>query len=225
MNGAMTGLFQITELVAKFAVINLMWLIMNIPIVLLLLNILFGQNEMTFLSIVLMVILAPFVFFPSTAAMFASVRNWIMGKEKQSITLIFIKYYKENYKRSMQAGFILTALWIIVIGDIYYFSQENVMLFFSFILTAALLFIYTTNVLSTMVHYNVGLWEMLKKALIYTFSSPLQGIAVLLLSLLIILVSIDSMRFLLIFFTGSLITYISFSAYYKVYLKFAVNNA
>jgi len=223
MNGLMSGLYQTTEWISKFAVVNMMWLLLNAPIVLILLNMAVGENNIVALSSLLLVILVPFVFFPATAAMFAMVRDWILKQDEQTLWLSFLKYYIQNYVKSMQTGCVLTLLWGIIVVDIYYLSRENVLLLFSFIIVGILLFIYTINVFSTMVHYDITLCPMLKKALLFTFGSPIHGIAILFSSLLIFFVSVDSLRFIIPFFSGSLIAYISFSAFYKVYLKFAGN--
>lgn len=222
----MGGMFQVFDWIAKFAVVNVLWLIFNCPIVLVLLNMMIIDNQShSFLSIMVVVALTPFILFPSTAAMFSSIRDWIIEKEVYSLLKAFWIYYKENYKRSMLAGLFLTSAWVVVIGDIYYFSEESTTLMFAFLVLGVLLFAYTVNLFSVMAHFDVKLSLLLKKALLLTVARPMLSVIIIVSTVIVVYVSVNSLPFLVPFFSGSLITFVSFSAFYKIYEKITATRS
>ncbi|WP_332695973.1 YesL family protein [Halalkalibacter lacteus] len=220
MKGLIGGFYHVSEWIMKFSAVNLLWLLFNLPIVLIVMNMIFVDRPRNlFILVALLGIMAPFILFPATAAMFASVRDWVLKTDTSSIFRSFWNYYKENYKRSLLGGLILTGAWIVWGVDYYYFNKLNVMLMFTFLLLGILLYVYTLNFFSLMAHYDLKLRSLLKKSFLFTFGSPILSGAVFLGSGLIIYVSINGLLFLIPFFTGSLIAFISFSAFYRVYLN------
>lgn len=132
--GLMGGIFKLSEWFMKFTLVNILWLIFNLPIVFLMLNLLLSETiggRLIFLMPI--IILLPFIFFPATTAMFAMAREWVFkDRENNTIVKTYWKYYKENYKRSMFNGFLLTIIWGIWSADVYYFSEHNFYLFVFF---------------------------------------------------------------------------------------------
>ncbi|SDI80119.1 YesL family protein [Alteribacillus bidgolensis] len=220
--GLLGGLYQVSEWVSRFAVINLLWLIFNLPIVFVIISMLFAEHTgEVFILTIPLIVLSPFLFFPATAAMFASVRDWVIKKDYISLMKSFWNYYKENYKRSLLGGFILTGLWITWAVEYYYLSEVSVPLMFTFMIMGMVLFVYSINFFSMMAHYHLKLRTLLKKTFIITIGSPVLFLTVLLGSSLIIYVSVNGPLFFIPFFTGSLAAFISFSAFYRLYLKLA----
>jgi uncharacterized membrane protein YesL len=219
MTGFVSGFYHVSEWIMRFSAVNLLWLLFNFPIVFIIINMFFIDQGNLFISITLLAIMAPFFFFPATAAMFASVRDWILKKDTGSILTSFWTYYKENYLRSFFGGLILTGLWVIWGVDYYFFSKLNVMFMFTFLLLGILLYVYTIIFFSLIVHYNMKLWSLFKKSFLFTFGSPVLSGVVLLGSGLIIYVSVNGLFFLILFFAGSLIAFLSFSAFYRRYVN------
>ncbi|WP_186578762.1 YesL family protein [Aquibacillus kalidii] len=220
MKNLMGGLYGVSEWVARFAVTNVLWLFFNFPIAILVMNMLvMDESSARMILIIPIAILAPFLFFPATAAMFATVRNWILKKEDQSIIIIYWKFYRENYKKSLLSGVLLTLMWIVWGIDFAYISSKNVLVMFSFLGLGLLLFVYTINFFSLLAHYEMAVIKLLKNSMIVTIGSPVLSLAVLLTSFIILYVSINGALFLLPFFVGSLISFVSFSAFYRYYLK------
>ena len=216
----MSGLYGVTEWITRFAVINLLWILFNLPVALIIINAIYVQQQgALFFIIVLLAIIAPFIFFPATTAMFASVRDWVLQKEDRSLIRSYWKYYKENYRRSVVGGIILTLIWVIWGVDYYYFSTVNVILMFAFIIMGVLLFVFTINFFSVLAHYELNIRSLLKTTLIITVGSPILLFTVTIGSGIILYVSFNGLLFLLLFFTGSLISFISFSAFYRLYDK------
>jgi uncharacterized membrane protein YesL len=203
----------------RFSVINLLWLVFNIPIAFIVVNILFVEQTgiMVFLLIPLLILL-PLLFFPATTAIFASARNLVMKEEGVSIRQYW-RYYKENYTRSLLGGLVLTVVWTIWAVDYYYFSKENIILLGIFLILGIVLFVFTINFFSILSHYHMKLLPAMKNSFLITMGSPLLFFTVLISNSIILYFSLFVFKFLLPFFTGSLIAYLSFSAFYRYYLK------
>lgn len=220
MSGFMGGLYGVSEWIMRFSVINLLWIFFNLPIVLIVMNSFVAVRPMDlFVLLIPVALLAPFLFFPATAAMFASVRDWILEREESSLVKSYWKYYRENYKKSMLAGLVLTGIWIIWAADYYYLSQTNITFMFVFLILGVVLFVATINFFSLLAHYQMKLRSLFKNTLLITLGSPLLLLTVAIGSGIILYVSINGPWFLIPFFTGSLIAFISFSAFYRLYVK------
>lgn len=220
MKGFMGGFYGVSEWIMRFSVINLLWFFFNFPIVLIVVNsFIMTQPVSLFILLTPIGLLAPFLFFPATAAMFASVRDWILERESNSLIKAYWKYYKENYKKSMLAGLLFTGIWAIWVADYYYLSQNNIIFMFVFLLLGIVLFTATLNFFSLLAHYQMSLRSLLKNTLVVTLGSPLLLITVAIGSGIILYGSVNGPWFLIPFFSGSLIAFISFSAFYRLYVR------
>lgn len=220
MNNIMGGLYTVSEWIMRFSVTNLLWLLFNLPIVFFAANLLLadGQTEMILFAIMI-AMFAPFVFFPATAAMFALARDWILQNEGTSLFLSYVNYYKQNYKKSLLGGLLFTGLWVVLIVDFIYLKDFSMILAFVFIVFGLILYVMTVNFFSVNAHYDMNLRVLMKNAVLITVASPILLLAVLLSSFVLLYASIKGPLFLLLFFTGSLIAFLSFSAFYRLYLK------
>lgn len=218
-SGMMGGLYRLCEWIMRFAVINILWLVFNLPIVFILLNLLFVEHTGVMILLFFpLILLLPILFFPATTAMFASTRNLVMKEEGTSIRQYW-GYFKENYKKSFIGGIILTGVWTVWAVDYYYFSKENIILMGIFFIMAVVLYVFTINFFSVISHYHLKLLSALKNAMIITVGSPVLFLTILISSGITLYISIFVFKFVLPFFTGSLIAYLSFSAFYRFYLK------
>ena len=218
----MGGLYAISEWIMKFSMINLFWILFNIPIVFLLLNLLFiEQKEALPFLLIPIILLMPILFFPATTAMFGMVRGWISKDEGSShLFKSYWGYYKENYKRSALIGLILTIAWMIWAADVYYFfNDNNSIMMFLFMIMGIILFVFSINLFSVTVHYHMKLFTALKNTFLLTIGSPVLFIAVAISSGVVLYISLNVFRFFLPFLTGSLIAFLSFSAFYRNHLN------
>ncbi|WP_406945011.1 YesL family protein [Halobacillus sp. SY10] len=212
-SGIRGGLYAVSEWISKFALTNLQWALFNLPVALLLLSLLnIGDvKELWYLL--------PFIFFPATTAMFAKARDWVRKDHKETADRSYLSYYKENYKNSMKAGIALTILWSVLAADLYYFSTTSSLLMNLFLILGILLFVYTINTFSTLVHFDLKAGAVLKKAFMLTFVSPVLFLTVAISSGFILAVSLYIFPLIIPIFTGSIIAFLAFSAYYRLYLK------
>lgn len=216
----MDGIYTISEWIRKLAAINLLWIFFNIPVVFILINLLLiERNESMFVLLPILFLLLPFIFFPATQAMFASVREWVLKKEDNGLMKTYWFFYKDNYKNSLKGGSVLSIIWFIWYVDSYYFSQQNFIWLMIYIIIGVLLYVYSINFFSVSAHYNMKWGSLIKNTFLTTFASPALFITVLLSSIFILIISVNWLTFLLPFFSGSVIAFLSFLFFYKTYQK------
>ncbi|WP_062514842.1 YesL family protein [Halobacillus sp. KGW1] len=220
MKGIRGGLYAVSEWISKFALTNLLWTLFNLPVVLILLSILgIGERGQLWYLLPPLVLLLPIVFFPATTALFAKAREWVRKEEKHGREYSYWYYYKENYVGSVKVGALLTFLWVVVAADVYYFSGTNPLMMNAFLVSSIILFVYTINVFSAMVHYDLKVGGVLKQAFFLTFSSPVLFLAVAVTAGFILMVSLYIFPLILPIFTGSILSFLAFSAFYRLVLK------
>ncbi|WP_028783808.1 YesL family protein [Thalassobacillus devorans] len=219
-SGFMGGLYVISEWIMRFSLVNLQWVLFNLPIALLLISILYiDSSEQLFYLTVPLVVLLPPLFFPATMAMFAKAREWVRVDEEEREPRTYVSYYKENYRTSLLAGLVFVALWGILLADIYYFSERNEILMNLFVVMGILLFTFTLNFFSVSVHYDMKLRGLLRQAFFITAGSPLLFLAVSISSGIVLYISLYIFPIIIPLFSGSLLAFLTFSAYYRLYLK------
>lgn len=221
LNGIVGGFYKLTVWITNFAAANLLWLFFNLPIIFLIFQLVFVENiNQLIVGITVLTILTPFFFFPATTALFAVVRQWVLGRDVSTIAL-FWKYYRENYKKSMQGGFVLAVFWFILALDYYYsfiVGFEGLLTYFFLVLTLGLV-VFTLHYFSIIVHLDTKLAVALKNAMMLTFGKPLTTLKIGFMSFMIIYTSTQVLTFLIPFFIGSLTAYVSFASFYKVVVK------
>ncbi|MNP14353.1 hypothetical protein D3C76_1066710 [compost metagenome] len=165
-------------------------------------------------------ILAPFTLFPAISALFAVVRKWVMGDTDVPIFKTFFSGYKENYKQSMIGGFFYTLLFVIMWVDYkVYMTLDNLQLVGGVMLLLLLiLFVSMFNFFSMVVHYHMGVFMIIKNAILLTVIRPFRMIATVLgCGLLLYIASLYPV--LIFFFIVTLIALWSFFNFYGSFLK------
>src|SRR5690625_5736077 len=91
-------LFKLSEWFMNFSVTNMCWFIFNLPIVILVINILFTEESDHVLRVSLLLIVStPFMFFPASSALFALAREWYLYLEYDSLIIKYYRFYNDNY--------------------------------------------------------------------------------------------------------------------------------
>lgn len=218
--GFMGVLYSSTEWIMRFSVINVFWFLMNVPNIVIIISIYFNNSSNEFLLYLIpLLFFVPALFFPSTIAMFATVRDLVMKKDLHSITKAFFSYFKSYYKKSILSGLILMSVWLIWVTDLYYFKNENDLLRTIILLVGILLFVYTINFCSLIVHYYMNIRALLINTFFVTFGNPVLFFFVLVSNFLLFYISASKFVFMFPIFTGSLSAFISFSVFYRFTLK------
>lgn len=216
----MGGLNRILEWVMRLSTINLLWIGFNLPICYFILS-LFVVKEQSGLIMMLatIIVLAPFLFFPATTAMFGVARKWVTGEHDVPLVKSFWTYYKENYTRSLSGGIIFTFIWIVWGVDVYYFSQVNIMISTIFLILSIFLFLFTLFFFANTVHAELSLRTSIKNAFFLALVYPLSNLFIIVINGIILYVSLTMFTFLIPFFMGSLIAVVSFAGYYQKIVK------
>ena len=206
LSGIMGGLHGLANWFMRLSVVNLFWFIVNLPIFVIILSAL--QHEELggkMLYMIPAVIFIPFILFPSTTAMFAIVRDWVLQNEQDSLWRTYFSYIKTNYKSSMISGLIWSVIWLIAIIDVNYFLGKKELLTIFFIILA--IFLLLTNIIffSIQVHYDMRIKELFKNSFFVAIGSPLLLISLFIVILLVVIIT-RKVWFFLPFFSGTICT-------------------
>lgn len=218
-SGFLNFMSNIIEWVARFAVINVLWLLTNIPLLWILFINLNQATEINYLLVIPIFILFPVMTYPSLLAVFSSIRDIIMDKQQPSYIKNYWLAFKKNYKKGLQNGLFLATLWGIWLIDYIYIKNINDFLSIMMIIIGSILFIYSVNIINVQIHYIANTATLFKNALIFTFGKPLLSLFILTSNLFIIYISITQIRFLIPFFTISICAFISFYGFYRMTLN------
>lgn len=223
MQGWMGGLYRISEWIMRFSVTNVLWGLCSLPFVILAMPLLMAENvDQLVATLILLAIISPFVFFPATAAMYSVVRKWVLGDVDVPLFKTFFRGYKDNYKQSMFGGIIYSVLFFLF-GMNYYFyiGMENELKFLSifFLFLFALLFISMFHFFSIISHLHMSTWQMVKNAALITIGRPLTTLLIAVTNGFILYISFFKFQWLVVFFMGSLMAYMAFFYFERMFSK------
>lgn len=214
--GLIYFLYRISEWVFRFSMMNILWVVVNLPIIYLIFNLFVAKTpDVLLVNLVILAILAPFVFFPATSGLFGVVRKWIMGKHDISMFRSFFTYYKENYFRSVAGGLVLVPLWIVLIIDYLYFSSGSTPLLYLFLASGMFMFVFSLHFISNTVHVHLTFLQSLKNSFLLAVGRPVYTIGITAACVTLFFISYKAMPFLFLLGIGSLIAYVSFYMYYR----------
>ncbi|MCU9613068.1 DUF624 domain-containing protein [Caldibacillus lycopersici] len=214
------GLFQrlyvVTEWITRISLSNVIWLLFNLPIVYLAFNVFVSTTpEQVIANVLLIGILAPFLFFPATTALFGVARKWVQGELGVKIVRSFWKYYRENYLRSMLGGFVIIVLWFLLVVDYYYFSTMKSPLFYLFLVVGMFIIVFTVNFFAITVHFEAKLFHTLKNSFLLALGRPVHTIGIAAICVAVYYVSFNVLPFLILLGMGSIIAYGTFYIFQK----------
>lgn len=212
-------LYGVSEWVMRLSAVNLIWFLMSLPLFVLLLTFDMGSQVGIVLFAPASWLLGSLLFFPATAAVFATARDWVLDTGQSSVLRTYFSHLKRDYKDSAKMGGGFAVLWLGWYYANFFFQSESSFLAFMFLLSGSSLFIYTINFLSISAHYRMSGGERLKNAFFVSAGSPLMGLSILLSCGLLLWISMTQLLWLLPFLTCSLIAFLSFAAFHKFTMK------
>lgn len=219
-SGFTGALYSTTEWIMRFSVVNILWVMINLPIAVILLSLYVNSFSMEFvLYYVPLILLVPLLFVPSTMGLFAMARDWVLKIDHPSLMRAYFSLMISNYKKSVLAGLMLTFIWLIWITDFYFFANENDLLLVVFSIVGVVLFVFTINFFSLNVHFQMNIRELSKNTFFVTIGSPLLFFVILLSNSFLFYLSATMLIVLFPFFIGSLSAYLSFAVFYRFSLK------
>jgi uncharacterized membrane protein YesL len=223
LGGLFGGLYRITEWITRLAVTNLLWFFSSLPFILVIgLSLLSKDINFAFFMILLGLVIAPFSFFPATAAMFTVARKWVNGDEDTPLFKGYIYGLKDNYKQSMIGGFFYAIAYGIIGFNIRFYSELKTsfsgVLTILFIVILVIVFITMLNFFGFIAHVRLKTRQLFRNAVLLSLGKPGNT---LLLIVSILLVGLFTKKFpgIIFFFSGSVIALISFYLFKRAYTK------
>lgn len=228
--GLMGGFYRISEWIMRLAVINLLWIICSLPVIFVLLTSFLGLTtenveaygllSLLTLPMIIAAVLTPFTVFPATAAMFTVARKWVTGESDVALFKTFFRGYKENYKQSMIGGLLYTVLIAVLVVNFLFYREQFSVVSYIFLAFLALIIASLFNFFSMLVHYHMKTFQLIKNALLITIGKPFRSLSNIIMVALVIVVSWNFMKgFMFVFFTGSIVAFISFWNFNIIYMK------
>ncbi|MEH7503572.1 YesL family protein [Neobacillus drentensis] len=150
-----------------------------------------------------------FGIFPATAAMFAVIRKWLIGKNDIPVFKTFWNYYRTEFFKTNLLGlmFFITGLILYLDFKIIDFQSELINRIFM-IVTFLFTSIYTViliYIFPVFVHYDLKLLQYVKNAFLIGVASPIRT-AMMVLCLITAYFMLRMVPGLLPFFSGSLLS-------------------
>lgn len=153
MNGFVSGYYKFAVWVTRLAYLNILWVAFTI------------------------VGLGLFGLMPSTMAMFAVARKWVMGERDIPIFKTFWDTYKKDFVKTNGIGLIIfTAIYILVIEFRILFNHEQLiynLAAFGVVAIAILLAIVLTYIFPIYVHFNLRVRDYFTWPLVIGITHPI----------------------------------------------------
>lgn len=153
MDGWIGGVYRGSEWIMRLAYLNILWVLFMIA----------G--------------LGVFGFFPSTAAMFAVTRKWMMGETEEPIFRTFWKAYKKDFVQVNLIGLILLMIGFFLYFDLRFAQAQQgfvAILRYFFLGLLFFYFIMTLYIFPVFSHYKLKTIEYIKYAFIIAIGKPVQ---------------------------------------------------
>jgi uncharacterized membrane protein YesL len=188
-----TRVYRWLEVATDFFLLNLMWLVACLPVV---------------------------TIFPSTAAMFGVVRDWVRRKEG-SLTRTFITRFRENLGQSLLVGAIWTvfgmALFLdfLVANQLFYWAQ--IVLKSVLVLVSTVYAFCSVYLFPVMVHYETDWKTVIKNSLLISIGR--LPTTVVCLMFLVVMVGLTVAVPFLVVITGSITAYVVYRLCDRVFRK------
>ena len=164
-------------------------------------------------------VLLPTIFFPATVALFGVVRKWVMGESDIPIISSFLRYYKENYARSLMGGFLFTLMWTgWIMNYISFVSQQSMFFLILYLFFSMILITWTLYFCCYTVHIQDKLRQSIKNSFIMSVGKPLSTFGVVLITVTLVYIS-SKFTFILPFFIGTIAAFLSFGFFYRIIEK------
>ncbi|WP_274363568.1 YesL family protein [Paenibacillus thermotolerans] len=221
--GLMGGFYRISEWIMRFSVTNILWIVGALPVFFFGFSLLMSTDEAQVrFTLLLVSVLSPFLLFPSTTAMFALARKWVTGDGDVPLLKTFFTGYKENYKQSMLGGL----FFVVVIGIMYfnlhfYSGQAGFLSVLTYLFIALFLIVIVAvfNFFCITVHLHMNTWQVIKNSFLLTIGQPIRSILIAATNAAIVYISFTYITFLIPFFMGSLVAFMTFWHFHNGFRK------
>jgi uncharacterized membrane protein YesL len=181
MNVLDTRVYRWLEVATDFFLLNLMWLVACLPVV---------------------------TIFPSTAAMFGVVRDWVRQKEG-SLTRTFVARFRENFGQSLLIGVVWTVFGVALVLDFLVANQlsywPGVVMKSVLVLASSVYAFGSVFLFPVMVHYDTDWKTVIKNSLLLSIGR--LPITIVCLVLVVVTAGLSVIFPFLLIITGSITAY------------------
>jgi uncharacterized membrane protein YesL len=181
MNVLDTKVYRWLEVATDFFLLNLMWLVACLPVV---------------------------TIFPSTAAMFGVVRDWVREKEG-SLTRTFIARFRENFGQSLLIGVVWTVFGVALFLDFLVANQlsywPGVVMKSVLVLASSVYAFGSVFLFPVMVHYDTDWKTVIKNSLLLSIGR--LPITIVCLVLVVVTAGLTVVFPFMVIITGSVTAY------------------
>ncbi|OJF92764.1 DUF624 domain-containing protein [Alkalibacterium sp. 20] len=216
-------LYELSILISRFTLVNVLWIIVNLPVFIVLIQIgLTTEPSNLFVLLPLLSLFLPILFFPGTHALISSVRELII-EDAPFNPITFFKDYKKGFKKSFLIGMVYTSL--LTVGGYVFFITYQSNLILSIILVV--LFFYLSIVVFYLLyldaHYNMSMGWKIKQTTVFILKHPLfaSGNFMIFITLHYILYSVNFILFVL--FGTTLTVYATYYLFIRKLNKIKTN--
>jgi uncharacterized membrane protein YesL len=181
MNILDSRVYRWLEVATDFFLLNLMWLVACLPVV---------------------------TIFPSTAAMFGVVRDWVRQKEG-SLTRTFVARFRENFGQSLLIGVVWTVFGVALVLDFLVANQlsywPGVVMKAVLVLASSVYAFGSVFLFPVMVHYDTDWKTVIKNSLLLSIGR--LPITIVCLVLVVVTAGLSVIFPFLLIITGSITAY------------------
>ncbi|GAA0469834.1 DUF624 domain-containing protein [Alkalibacillus silvisoli] len=211
MNGfSLSGwIVALSRWVARFALTNVSWFLLNIPTWFLVYSWYLSDNKIAIIHYVLFMVVFILIFFPTTRAMFMSIRYWMLEQNEKNKQTHYFRTLFKYYKSYLKTNVLFTVIWLIWLIDIYILSDVSEVLFIVFLGLGVFIFAFQMIFFCMEAHLDMTMKDRLKYAAFTTVGSPVLSIFILFVTGMIAYISLFQFTALIPFFSGVAIAYLA----------------
>ncbi|MDN6626692.1 MAG: DUF624 domain-containing protein [Pisciglobus halotolerans] len=219
-------MYEISDVVVKFVIGNILWLIFNLPNLFLVSSYFFAESPFQPFLLRFLVLSAPILLFPSSQALLCLMREIVLDKPftVRDTFFLFMSYFKENYLTSLYFGIGFTVT-ISLITSLLQITWMNSILFFTILIMGLIYVLFTRLKFFLMTaHFSMSFSWKVKQAFRLALGKPVYASASFVLPLLLIWISWMIFPPLVLFVSEAAASYLLYFLFQLEYKKLTKNN-
>ena len=194
----------------RFSVVNLIWFLMNIPFWFSIWSWSLSDQKFSIYHYVLIFGTFMLIFVPTTVTLFIVVRDWIQQDSDDAGVLLYFKSFKQVYREGMKYGVFLGIVWLIWFIDLMFMYHNSDVLFMGFLMLGVFLFVFQVIFFCMRAHFDMTFKQLVKYSLSVVVGKPLLVLLLFMVNGLTIYIVLFHVPFLVPFFSGIIVVYLSF---------------
>ncbi|WP_027965233.1 DUF624 domain-containing protein [Halalkalibacillus halophilus] len=208
-NGLSGWIVSLSKWIAKLTTTNIMWFLINLPTWFVFYSWVTSEQKLALIHFILFILVMTFLFFPSTRAMFMSLRYWIMEQDDKDQRTHYLRTLIKNYRKFLKTNVLFSVIWLIWIIDLYIVYGISDSLFAAFVVIGVLLYGAQMIYFCLESHFEMSTMEKLKYAALGVVGSPFLTAYIIVISAMVTYITVVHFLALLPFVSGVIIAFLS----------------